>query len=312
MPEFVALAGGGDYVINPTISRQGERLAYEQSKSDENIWRLDISTAEGQSPAPYKLISSSRQDWFPNISPDGRRIVFVSSRTGIYQNWMCNSNGQDAVQLTFLSAGAGSTRWSSDGQHIAFDSRVEGHTDIFMLNVNGGNPQRVTTEASDDITPSWSRDGRWIYFASNRSGGFEIWRSPMQGGDAVRITTGADAISPFESFDGKWVYYAKQKQSGVWRTPIQGGEESLILEFPPTGLWMKWALSEDGIYYIYHQDTLGYTIEFFSFATSKVTRIAKLGNPGSLFTLAVSPDQRWLLYSQRESDTDIMLVENFR
>jgi Tol biopolymer transport system component len=308
-PELVPLVAGADYVSKPTISRQGELLAYEQGKSDENIWRLDLPTVKGQSAAPYAVISSSRLDWFPNISPDGSRIVFVSNRSGSGQIWMCDSSGHDAVQLTSLTADAGSPRWSPDRQHIAFDSRPEGHSDIFMLNVDGGNPQRVTTAASDDITPSWSRDGRWIYFASNRSGNFEIWRSPVQGGDAVRITTGADGISPFESFDGKWIYYAKQEKSGIWRAPIQGGQDSLVLKFPPAGWWMPWALSVDGIYYINYRAKPG-VIEFFSFATSHVTRIAEL--PQSLSCLAVSPDQRWLLYSQREIDTDIMLVENFR
>ncbi len=306
------LAGGGDYVTNPTISRRGERLAYEQWKSDENIWRLDLSTAKGHSAAPYALISSSWHEWFPHISPDGSRIVFQSYRTGSGQIWICDNSGHNAVQLTFLPADAGSPRWSPDGQHIAFDARVEGHSDIFMLNVNGGNPQRVTTEASDDITPSWARDGRWIYYASNRSGSVEIWRSPAQGGDAVRITTGADGISPFESFDGKWVYYPKLKKSGTWRAPIQGGEESLVLpEFPLVGHFFSWALSEDGIYYInYFLPNPGDAVEFFSFATRKVTRIAEWGEGTS--TLAVSPDQRWFLYSQMEAEADVMLVENFR
>jgi hypothetical protein len=62
-----------------------------------------------------------------------------------------------------------------------------------------------------------------------------------------------------ESFDGQSDNYAKQKKPGVWRTSTQGGEGSLVLEFPPAGLWTDWALCEDGIYYIYHQDTLGNT-----------------------------------------------------
>jgi Tol biopolymer transport system component len=223
---------------------------------------------------------------------------------------MCDSNGHNAVQLTSLPADAGTPRWSPDGQHIAFDARVEGHSDIFILKVNGGNPQRVTTEASDDMTPNWSRDGRWFYFSSNRSGSYEIWKMPVQGGDAVRITTDADGYFPLESFDGKWVYYPKLNKSGIWRTPIQGGKEALALPF----VWgfMSWALSEDGIYYLSSQETVGSVIEFFSLATSKVTRIAELGKKGSFHTLAVSPDQRWLLYSRRDTEVDIMLVENFR
>ena len=86
----------------------------------------------------------------------------------------------------------------------------------------------------------------------------------------------------------------------------------MVLEkFPFAPGYMSWALGEDGIYYInYYLPKPGDAIEFFSFATRKVTRIAELGE--GLTTLAVSPDQRWLLYSQRETEVDIMLVENFR
>jgi dipeptidyl aminopeptidase/acylaminoacyl peptidase len=222
---------------------------------------------------------------------------------------MCDSNGQNAVQLTSLAVDAGSPRWSPDGKHVVFDARVEGHSDIFMLKVNGGKPQRLTTEASDDMTPNWSRDGRWLYFASNRSGSYEIWKIPVQGGEAVRITTDADGFFPFESFDGKWVYYPKLKKSGIWRTPIHGGKESLALSFD--GSMMSWALSDNGIYYVnYYLPKPGDAIEFFSFVTGKATRIAELGE--GIGSLAISPDQCWLLYSQGESEADIMLVENFR
>ena len=73
-----------------------------------------------------------------------------------------------------------------------------------------------------------------------------------------------------------------------------------------------WGLTQDGIYY-YNARTRA--IEFFSFATRKVTKVAtperepNLYNPG----LSVSPDGRWILYTQIDTvSSDIMLVENFR
>jgi hypothetical protein len=123
-------------------------------------------------------------------------------------------------------------------------------------------------------------------------------------------THNADALAPVESFDGKWVYYKKGSQAGIWRAPIAGGKESLILEFPKT-TWASWDLSKEGIYYINDSTKPGDAIEFFSFATGKATRIADL--PGKNNTsLAVSPDKSWLLYSQRVMENDIMLVNNFR
>ena len=74
------------------------------------------------------------------------------------------------------------------------------------------------------------------------------------------------------------------------------------------------ALTEQGIYFMNLEAKPQPNIEFFSFATGGVKEIATIGkergNPG----LAVSPDGRWILYTQVEStlSSDIMLVENFR
>jgi hypothetical protein len=55
------------------------------------------------------------------------------------------------------------------------------------------------------------------------------------------------------------------------------------------------------------------TIEFFSFATHKVTHVAQLGEKGMPRGFAASPDHRWILYTEvTPGDNDIMLVENFR
>jgi len=56
---------------------------------------------------------------------------------------------------------------------------------------------------------------------------------------------------------------------------------------------------------------VGYSIQFFSFATGKVTLITKIGKP--FLGLSVSPDRKWILYSQLDQrSSDVMLVENFR
>ncbi len=116
---------------------------------------------------------------------------------------------------------------------------------------------------------------------------------------------------PFESPDGKTVYYEKGKGEvpGLWKVPVGGGEETLVLEQLGAPDLLSWGLTSEGIYF-YHASTKA--IEFFSFATHKTAQIAKLENPPST-GLAVSPDGRWILYAQLDQDTSqIMLVENFR
>jgi Tol biopolymer transport system component len=51
---------------------------------------------------------------------------------------VCDSNGSNLLQLTFLGAiDSGTPRWSPDGSHIAFDSREEDNADIFVIGAEG-------------------------------------------------------------------------------------------------------------------------------------------------------------------------------
>jgi hypothetical protein len=72
---------------------------------------------------------------------------------------------------------------------------------------------------------------------------------------------------------------------------------------------------DDGIYFVNVAVKSRPTIEFFSFATGRVSRIAAMEREAARWCagFAISPDGRWLLYAQVDlSGSDIMLVENFR
>ena len=92
-----------------------------------NIWRLDL---HGSPPQTRELVTSSRRQLAPSISPDGRRIAFDSDRTGGNEIWVCDADGSNALQLSFFGIQeTGTPRWSPDGKMIAFDSRIGGSGD---------------------------------------------------------------------------------------------------------------------------------------------------------------------------------------
>ena len=319
-PEPLALRSNYPWLgMQFSISRQGHRLAYSIELGDRNIWRMEVPGSEGQPTSPIKLISSSLDDGGAQFSPDGKRIAFESARSGTPQVWVCEADGSNPIQLTSMGESfPSSPHWSPDGRQIAFDARAEVNNDdirhIYVVNAEGGPPRPITTGASYDGMPSWSRDGRWIYFASNRSGGWQVWKVPVEGGEAVQLTKNG-GFRTCESPDGKFIYYSKLDASGLWRIPVEGGEESLILDQLQKGYFHAWAVVDRGIYFINPEPKPPATIEFFSFATRRVSRIASLERESFKWgsTLAVSPDGRWILYTQTDqSGSDIMLVENFR
>lgn len=326
----LAIAGGEPQMINhagnkadfPSVARQGNRLAYDESYLDTNIWRMKIfekkeTGAERNSRAPEKLIASGREDDSPQFSPDRKQIAFASGRSGSSEIWVCGEGGENPLQLTnFGGPVTGTPRWSPDGQWIAFDSRPEGNGEIYIIGAAGGTPRRLTSEPSHDVMPSWSGDGRWIYFCSNRSGDLQIWKVPVEGGGALQVTRGG-GFEAFESPDGKLLYYSKGRGvAGLWTVPVDGGNETAVPELNQAGYWRSWAVARNGIYFISHEgDAPPRPVRFFDFLTRQLSTVGKMDREPTWATpgLSVSSDGRAILYAQidRKAST-IMMIENFR
>jgi len=297
----------------PAVSRLGHRLAYMQDALDSNIWRVQVPSATSKRTSAIKFISSTREDISPQYSSDGKQIVFVSDRSGSREIWMCDHEGANLVQLTFFGGPeVGTPRWSPDNRSVVFDRTIDGHKDIYVLSPEGGSARRLTTETSNEIRPSWSRDGRWIYFGSNRSREWQIWKMPAVGGQAVQVTKqgGREA---FESADGRFVYYTKDRNlPGLWRIPVEGGEEVRVHDEASIGLW---AVMERGVYLLSSKANARPALEYFDFRTGRTTQIAALDKEVDVRvpSLSVSPDGQTILYVQIDHhESDIMLVENFR
>jgi Tol biopolymer transport system component/DNA-binding winged helix-turn-helix (wHTH) protein len=312
----------GQSVLSPIISSQGDRLAYTQALDDMNIWEVELdSSGVVAGDTLTSLISSTLGDNGPDYSPDGRKIVFASNRSGGFGIWVCDRDGGNPVELIDYGPNlAGTPRWSPDGRWIAYDARssesgTEGNADIYVMSSGGGPPRRLTIEPFEDVAPSWSRDGKWIYFASTRSGNMQVWKVPSEGGQAVQVTR-LGGFEGFESRDGKYFYYAKGRAvPGIWQVPVNGGEERLLVDHNNAGTWRLWAVSKTGIYFATANVPSQPIIEFYNFTTRRVTQVVTLNKPLSRSDpgLTISPDGRSLLFSQLDhSGSDIMLVENFR
>jgi Tol biopolymer transport system component len=306
----------GDYADFPAISRSG-RLAYAQRSIDVNIWRANLSSVGGNSGPPKRFIASTYTDMFPQFSPDGRRILFLSDRTGRTEVWVSNGDGGNPMQLTSMNAPVvGAPRWSPDGERIVFDSNRDGRWEVYVIRAAGGPARRMTNDPADDCCGNWSQDGHWIYFMSRRTGEPQIWKMPSGGGEAMQITKHGGHVA-IESPDGRFVYYSirggegeRDGLSGLRRVPVAGGEEVVVL---PSITFYNFAVVREGIYFIPRADPEGrYAIHFLSFATGKTRQIVSLSGvvePG----LSVSPDGRSVLYGQiDERRSDLKLVENFQ
>jgi Tol biopolymer transport system component len=306
------MPGIGENASDPWFSPDGRKLAYSQFSMDANIWRLEWRRAGS---APRKLISSTQYDSSPQYSPDGARVAFRSNRSGNHDIWVADSAGENAFRLTnFGGPLTGTPRWSPDSRRVAFDTRPAGQADIYIIEARAGAvPRRLTAETSEDVVPSWSLEGRWVYFASNRGGVWQVWKAPSDGGPAVQVTT-KGGFAAFESPDRKYLYYAKGRGlAGLWRVLLEGGEEKPVLETLKPGFWGYWAILRGGIPFMdIPTDTNAPGLYHYNLETGRISLIATVDKPPAIAdsAFAVSPDERYILYTQvDQSGSDIMIAE---
>jgi acylaminoacyl-peptidase len=108
------------------------------------------------------------------ISPDGRRIVYVRTRYDVMKDrpvanlWIVDAEGGRSAHRPLRSDGDShrSPRWSPDGTRLAFISNTDGKPQVFVRWMDSGQTARITdlVEAPGDLT--WSPDGTQLAFTA--------------------------------------------------------------------------------------------------------------------------------------------------
>lgn len=310
----VPLPFASDSAVFPAISRRG-LLVFTQGILDTNIWRVELNArGEPVESSAKCVICSTRYDGIPRFSPDGKRIVFISDRSGSREVWTAGADGSNQSALTSMRAAVtGSPNYSADGSRVVFDSNKGGKYEIYSVSATGGTPRTLITGPGDNAVASYSHDGRWIYFTSNRTGTFQIWKMTADGGAPVQITKNGGRVA-FESSDGHFLYYAttvrEAKPNAIWRVPVEGGDE---LQLIPSAIPFSFGLGRDGIYFNPSLTAEGaQSIEYFSFADRSAKRLMYVERPAGR-GISVSPDGRWLLFTRDDQvGADLMIVDRIR
>jgi eukaryotic-like serine/threonine-protein kinase len=306
----------------PAISRHGNRLAFTDSWTDINLYLYKSGGFTHQPAAfsaPRSVVASTRDEHTPRISPDGRKLAFISNRSGAEEIWVSSIDGSAASQLTRLQAPSlGSVAWSPDGQWLAFDSTLGSSNDVYLMTAGGGKPIRFTPDDEfNEAIPSFSRDGKFLYFFSDRTGQRQIYRQAINGGRPqgapVQITTGG-GMEGYETPDGRYFVFTRNRGVyGLWAVPVGGGKE--FLYHSKAGYWRSWGISKAGLYYITKEDAPRQILRFRPFPGEREYALFTVPKepvwtfPG----LSMSDDGQSVVFAQQDLVVnDIMLIENFR
>ncbi len=181
-------------------------------------------------------------DTHPRYSPDGKRILFTSDRSGSENLWYIDLEKNDTVQLTQdRNMNFPSAAWTPDGEYIVF-SKGRIIVQLYMIHKNGGaGVQLIDAPASlKTIDPAVSADGNTIYFSTRNSGWnynaalpqYQIGLYDRQKARMHTITERyGSSFTPVLSKDGNWMVYGSrfEEKTGLILKTLKTGKESWLL-----------------------------------------------------------------------------------
>jgi Tol biopolymer transport system component len=177
----------------------------------------------------------------PRFSPDGKKILFTSDRSGNENIWYIDMEKKDTVQLTKENVdGFPAATWSVDGNYI-IASKGRRIPKLWMYHIDGGSGIQLIDAPANlkTIDPYVSADGRYIYF-SQRSGSwnynallpqYEIGTYDREKGVLNTIASKyGSAFTPTLSKDGKWMVYGSryEEKTGLVLRDLYTGDEKWL------------------------------------------------------------------------------------
>lgn len=154
------------------MAPDGSRVVFvlPESGFEQSIFALDRTGKQRTA-----VTAGGGFDAFPRFSPDGRKLVFTSTRTGNFDLHVMTHDGQLIAPVTEHPSLDTHPAWSPDGRRLAFTSLRDGNYEVYVVAVDGTGLRRITDHPERDDFPAWHPDGRRLVVVSERDGRHDLY-----------------------------------------------------------------------------------------------------------------------------------------
>ncbi len=238
---------------SPAFSPDARSIAFFQSERGllGDIW---VTASEGGT--PRRLTFDSSEGGGPVWTPDGRFIIYYSSRAGAQTLWRIPAEGGTPEPIT---SGAGQDRdpdISSDGKHLVYSNfRV---THALMLHDPVRGEQRELLQRRQIVgMPRFSSDATRIAFSQQLGQDAHVFTIGIDGNDLRQVTDGPGQqnLAPQWSDDTGWLHFFRVRPTASLRkVSVLGGDsvevgswsEVAMAEIDPTGTAVAYVRANEG------------------------------------------------------------------
>jgi Tol biopolymer transport system component len=219
--------------LDPHVARteqvERERIAAEEKDPSKRRRRyewvfdeyMDIFESDRDGTHLRRLTDTKGYDAEGSYSPDGRQIVFCSTRDGDPDLYLMNADGSGVRQLTNVPGYDGGPFFSPDGRRVIFrsDRKEKDLLQLYVINTDGSGERALTDNPGVNWCPFWHRDGRHIIYAfadysnPNARPNFDLYWMDVTDAQPRRVTFAPAAdVLPVFSPDGKRLMWTSARR----------------------------------------------------------------------------------------------------
>ena len=206
--EESGIAGGPDVYANVMLAPNGKAVAFD--KTDQENQNTDLWTFDLQRGSLKRLTFDPAIDAEPVWSPDGKRILFASSRAGVMRLYIKNADGGEDEKLLALDASDRAdqypTSWSPDGKHFLYERDTEAIR-LWVAELPDLKTWPLVKDAETTRNGEFSPDGKWVAYNSNETGKWEIYVTSFPDLHGKWQVSNNGGIQPRWRGDGKELFY---------------------------------------------------------------------------------------------------------